>query len=245
MVAKRLTSKSPMRAGVLKSSHPLESPLYYVDTPFKHPPPDVPDFNSHYFLFGLLFPMLLLSIGTFGSSSGSQGYISVVLFFLGFAVLFFPPTLFERPHPSLWKGVVGAGVLYCCLWMYILRLDLASAQRFFNTWDPDHSTGLLVLPQRSYAEDCSLSWANVSHQLGDIFVVAHVLGWVGKAFMFRDFWLSMTVSFTFELMEYTFEYLQVRSLGPFPNFPPFGCAVPPPLGGTLTLLTKSSAPPTL
>jgi phosphatidylserine synthase 2 len=45
----------------------------------------------------------------------------------------------------------------------------------------------------------------------DIFVLAHVLGWVGKIVMFRDFKLCIVLSLLFELMEYTFEFLQ-------PNF---------------------------
>jgi phosphatidylserine synthase 2 len=45
----------------------------------------------------------------------------------------------------------------------------------------------------------------------DIFVAAHLIGWMFKAAMIRDIWISMALSLLFELMEYTFEFLQ-------PNF---------------------------
>lgn len=37
----------------------------------------------------------------------------------------------------------------------------------------------------------------------DEFVVAHALGWWGKALMLRDPWLAWLLSFMFEIVEYT------------------------------------------
>jgi phosphatidylserine synthase 2 len=45
----------------------------------------------------------------------------------------------------------------------------------------------------------------------DEFVIAHFVGWIFKHMMLRDIKLSMILSLLFELMEYTFEFLQ-------PNF---------------------------
>ena len=47
--------------------------------------------------------------------------------------------------------------------------------------------------------------------VGDIFVVAHVLGWVGKALIFRDVWVSLALSAAFELCEFSLAFL-------LPNF---------------------------
>lgn len=47
--------------------------------------------------------------------------------------------------------------------------------------------------------------------LFDEFVIAHVLGWVFKMFMFRDFYVSWFLSIWFELLEYTFQHI-------LPNF---------------------------
>lgn len=40
----------------------------------------------------------------------------------------------------------------------------------------------------------------------DGFVTAHFLGWLVKALIFRDIWMTMVISAAFELLEYTFEH---------------------------------------
>lgn len=41
----------------------------------------------------------------------------------------------------------------------------------------------------------------------DCFVVAHFFGWFFKALLIlRDVWITTVISFTFELLEYTFEH---------------------------------------
>jgi phosphatidylserine synthase 2 len=37
-------------------------------------------------------------------------------------------------------------------------------------------------------------------------VVAHTIGWIAKALIFRDYWLCWIISVLFEIMEYTFEH---------------------------------------
>ena len=41
------------------------------------------------------------------------------------------------------------------------------------------------VPEKSYAEDCSFTFEAFSDKV-DIFVIAHLLGWVGKAIVLRD-----------------------------------------------------------
>lgn len=171
---------------------------------------------SNFLPLGLALPIVLYLLGStlytpisfLPYSPHTLGALASALLLVSFVSLYLPPTLFQRPHPLVWQALVGVGLVYTCFWTYVLWLDLPAAQALFQWIDPAHSSGLAPLPQRSYGEDCTLSWATLAAQC-DIFVVAHVVGWAGKAFMFRDFYLTMTVSFAFELMEYTFEYLQV------------------------------------
>lgn len=170
-----------------------------------------------------------------GSAAGASGplptpvvglALCAALFSL-FSAAFLPPTLFTRPHASFWRVVVGLGLLYALFLAYLLCQPLASSQVLFQ-WlaGPDNGTGTAPLPQKSYAENCELTVHNLSDNV-DVFVVAHLVGWVGKAFMFRDFWFTMAQSFTFELLEYTFEYLQVRSWCP-PGLPGWASPHPAP-----------------
>lgn len=40
----------------------------------------------------------------------------------------------------------------------------------------------------------------------DIFVVAHAVGWFGKALILRDYWFCWIISIAFELCEYSLEH---------------------------------------
>lgn len=69
------------------------------------------------------------------------------------------------------------------------------------------------LPERAYGQDCRL-WipgeglhTKVLHEtLWDEFVIAHSLGWIGKAIVLRNHWILWTCSIGFELMEQTFQH---------------------------------------
>lgn len=69
------------------------------------------------------------------------------------------------------------------------------------------------LPERAYGQDCRL-WipgeglhTKVLHEtLWDEFVIAHSLGWIGKAIVLRNYWILWTCSIGFELMEQTFQH---------------------------------------
>lgn len=68
----------------------------------------------------------------------------------------------------------------------------------------DASLGV-QLPEKSYADECSLTWDNLMDKL-DMFVPAHLFGWVAKALILRDVWLCWVVSIMFEVMEYSLEF---------------------------------------
>lgn len=40
----------------------------------------------------------------------------------------------------------------------------------------------------------------------DEFVIAHALGWFGKALVLRDYWFLWILSVLFELAEYTYQH---------------------------------------
>ena len=121
-------------------------------------------------------------------------------------------TRMRRPHAFFWHCVTGVGLVYCAALAAALFSPLAASQSFLAMLDPQYATGPTgdPLPEKSYAESCDFTLENVRAQT-DLFVVAHVVGWVGKAIMFRDVWVSLALSAIFEFAEYTFTYL-------LPNF---------------------------
>jgi phosphatidylserine synthase 2 len=117
-------------------------------------------------------------------------------------------TLFIRPHPAVWRFATGVGLFYTMFCTYLLFQNVNDVRALMPHLDPK-VTGK-KLAERSYGEACELTWSNVRGGI-DEFVIAHLLGWVFKHMMLRDIKLSMALSLLFELMEYTFEFLQ-------PNF---------------------------
>ncbi len=76
----------------------------------------------------------------------------------------------------------------------------------------------MELKERAYGGDCRLyipnkgiNWDTLSATLLDEFVIAHTLGWWGKALIMRNYPMLWTLSIGFELMELTFQHM-------LPNF---------------------------
>lgn len=91
---------------------------------------------------------------------------------------------FIRPHPAFWRIVLGINLLYELALVFLLFQDVGTARGMMTLIDPNLGK---PLPEKSYAEDCSLSVKALWNAL-DIFCVAHTLGWFGKAMILRDYW---------------------------------------------------------
>ncbi|TYI63230.1 hypothetical protein E1A91_D09G005500v1 [Gossypium mustelinum] len=95
----------------------------------------------------------------------------------------------------------------------------------FSSWNGcclpccTHFFAFSELPERSYGADCriyipenpSSRFKNVYETLFDEFVLAHILGWWGKAILIRNQPLLWVLSTGFEFMELTFRHM-------LPNF---------------------------
>ena len=65
--------------------------------------------------------------------------------------------------------------------------------------------------ERSYADACEFTWANIKPAMFDIFFLSHFLGWVCKSIMMRDLLFCWTLSIGWELIELAFVFM-------LPNF---------------------------
>lgn len=61
---------------------------------------------------------------------------------------------FIRPHPSFWRIILGVNLLYELSLVFLLFQDLNTARQMMTYIDS--SLGV-PLPEKSYAEDCSLT----------------------------------------------------------------------------------------
>eukprot|EP00899_Mesostigma_viride_P018200 jgi/Mesvir1/26381/Mv16845-RA.1 len=145
-----------------------------------------------------------------------RGVIAMATIFLLMSTVFAPDSMLIRPHPIIWKLVFGVGSLYILVLVYTLEQTPAGARGLLKHLDP--SLGV-ELPERKYGTDCRLytpddpesRFRNLKDTLLDEFVVAHLLGWMCKALVFRDMKVLMALSVLFELLELTFQHM-------LPNF---------------------------
>ncbi|OAD76739.1 hypothetical protein PHYBLDRAFT_131689 [Phycomyces blakesleeanus NRRL 1555(-)] len=130
------------------------------------------------------------------------GLSAAICCFVFIGMLQFRDGPFLRPSVPFWRGVLSLSVLYQLFLVFLLFLNKDDARQFLTYYDS--SLGK-QLPERSYADACDLNWETIKSQM-DIFVIAHALGWFGKALILRDVWCCWILSVTFELLEYSLEH---------------------------------------
>ncbi|TPX67431.1 hypothetical protein CcCBS67573_g07517 [Chytriomyces confervae] len=109
---------------------------------------------------------------------------------------------FIRPHPAFWRLVLAVSVSYQLILVMLLFQDKHTARHLFSYLDP--SLGV-ELPEKSYAEDCSITWQTVYNHM-DVFVIAHTVGWFAKSMVLRDQWICWILSILFEFLEYSLQH---------------------------------------
>jgi len=144
-----------------------------------------------------------------------SGLVAVIVVYLVVCALQMRDGLFVRPHPIIWRVIMGLGILYLLLLVFLLFQTVEDARNYLHYLDPSLGG---PLPERSYAEDCRIYtpehpslFKNIVDCFYDEFVIAHFLGWFGKALLLRDYWLCWTLGVLFEIWEISLEHL-------LPNF---------------------------
>lgn len=139
----------------------------------------------------------------------AAGMYAVSFLFLSIGLLVFPNGPFTRPHPVFWRLVFGTSVLYFLLLAFILFQRYSDVQLMLYWVDPSLNTSETD-SDKLYAVDCSFTVDNLSSRM-DIFVIAHLLGWIFKAMLVRHTVLLWTISLMWECTELMFAHV-------LPNF---------------------------
>jgi hypothetical protein len=102
--------------------------------------------------------ILLLFHASHHRTRWSSGIYAAIASFLTFSMIQFRDGPFVRPHPAFWRIVLGINLLYELLLVFLLFQDLDTARFMMTLIDSNLGT---PLPEKSYAEDCSLTAANI------------------------------------------------------------------------------------
>lgn len=135
---------------------------------------------------------------------------AICFFVLMFSAFYMPDTIVTRPHPFIWRMVMGANLIYACFLVYMSFLPLEEAQKTLTIFDENLGK---PLPEKNYADDCRIYTpedpVSVVRNLKDsidVHFVAHLLGWMVKVLIMRDIKLCWVCSVIFELTELTFRH---------------------------------------
>jgi len=141
-------------------------------------------------------------------TNAKYGFLVVCFVFILFGIQQFRDGPFIRPHPAFWRMVLAFSVIYLLILVFMLFQDKNDMRKLLGYIDS--SLGV-ELPEKSYGDNCDLTYENIKDQVYDIFVLAHFLGWFGRAIIFRDYWFCWILSILFEFCEYSLQHL-------LPNF---------------------------
>ncbi|CAO0789439.1 unnamed protein product [Mucor circinelloides] len=182
----------------VKVTKPEDNNNSILDEPLFHPH----TLTALIVLLALMFYAATRSNYENTADSIKLGVLAAVACFVFIGMLHFPDGPFVRPSKPIWRAVLSLSVLYQLFLVFMLFMNKDDARKFMTYYDS--SLGV-QLPERSYADACTLTWENITNQM-DIFVVAHAVGWFGKALILRDYWFCWIISIAFELCEYSLEH---------------------------------------
>lgn len=145
-----------------------------------------------------------------GVYDAKRGIFACCAVFIAFGVTQARDGPIIRPHPVFWRFILCLGIIYE-LWLIFLLFQTRDHARVWMSY-LDPSLGQ-VLPEQDYGGNCLIydsstpdnPWHNVKEKM-DGFVFAHLLGWWAKTLILRDYWVSLVLSASFELLEYTLEH---------------------------------------
>eukprot|EP00946_MAST-07B_sp_MAST-7B-sp1_P003742 g3742.t1 len=139
------------------------------------------------------------------------GVFIVGLFLMMYFALQSRDGVMHRPHPIIWRCVHGAGVLYVMLLLFMLCFDAVTMRQGLHSIVSPSLGNASISTPKAHMADCRLSWSNLTSQFFDIFTLAHAMGYVAKALVYRDWYLLWMHSVLFEVIEISAAHL-------LPNF---------------------------
>ncbi|KNC80805.1 hypothetical protein SARC_06842 [Sphaeroforma arctica JP610] len=133
-----------------------------------------------------------------------RGVRSFSFAFLLISTVALPNGPFTRPHPAVWRAVLGLTILYWCGLIFALHQSYDDVKSTMIAYDPRMDSKYLdARDSADYASNCEFTMANLYSRF-DVFIIAHFVGWIGKALLFRNLTVCWIQSLTWELTEIVF-----------------------------------------
>ena len=138
------------------------------------------------------------------------GLVGVFIFFMIISVLTLPNGPFIRPHPAIWRCVLGISILYLLLIQFLLHQDYNTVRAIIVWLDP-RMENYTIDSEKEYGVNCWDISAEKLYNSLDWFAFGHYWGWGMKALVIRHYGICWSISVMWELTEVFFGHL-------LPNF---------------------------
>merc|ERR1719369_2663594 len=138
------------------------------------------------------------------------GLIGVTIFFMIISILTLPNGPFTRPHPSLWRCILGLSIMYLLLLQFLIHQDYDTIRAAIVWLDPK-MTNYTIDSEKEYGVNCSDITVERIWEAMDWFAFGHYWGWGMKALVIRHYGILWSISIMWELTEMVFGHL-------LPNF---------------------------
>ena len=192
----------------------LESPSPQVLGKLPNPDDEFPQilYQRHTIFWGALACALLyyfiLNQGELPTNVNTKtGVLAAVAVLIFCGGVHLPDSHFmSRPHPALWRMLMGATFCYISFLAFLAFQPVEKARQLLAWLDPKLG---VPLPERTYAADCRVFtpenphslFANLQDCVFDMYMAAHLIGWWIKMMIVRDVKLCWFLSIVFEFME--------------------------------------------
>ena len=141
-----------------------------------------------------------------------RGLVAMVFIFLTYCFAQLRDGVMRRPHPAFWRLVTGVGIVYLMALIFLLFQSRDDARQMFKFLYPQLG---VQLPERSYADACDVytphhpesRFKNLKDTVLDEFILAHMVGYIGKALLFRDLKMCWILSLSFEIVEISLQHI--------------------------------------
>lgn len=144
-----------------------------------------------------------------GSTRGALqiGFLNAVWGVVVYCFLQTRDGLLVRPHPGFWRVVHGIGLAHLMVVAFLAGSPTKVGRTLVRQLIPG------VIEQRDDVFSgtcdlqCELSFRTLKIQLSKLWFYSHLIGWFAKMCIFRDWTFCLILSFAFELVELSFQWL--------------------------------------
>ncbi|CBZ53624.1 putative phosphatidylserine synthase [Neospora caninum Liverpool] len=115
--------------------------------------------------------------------------------------------LLVRPHPGFWRLVHGVCLVHLIVMVVLLVLDVETGLLVLELLFPEIAGKRKEIFAGTLVLDCRINGDTIKRQLTSVWFISHVVGWLGKMVILRNWGLCLLYSIFFELGELSFHWL--------------------------------------